>query len=203
MKKRHPAGSSSSTHQDTHTFSFGFSFIFSQSFYVVVPPSLALQWLSNRNCCWMWRSNMHWLRGWLASWQIVYTRSSLPLHLLHHLLICTQADFSVALVYCVCLCLCVWVGDGCVYVCIAVWFVMLFMQSICSRFDSCVSPGHQNDIFLTYIYLTAPTLWDFGLSFHTKQTHVLFLRLSISLFPSPLPLVCFRVGGNELRMSSR
>lgn len=50
---------------------------FPQSCFVAVatPPSPALQRLSNRNRFWIRRSNMRWLRGWLASWQIVYTRS--------------------------------------------------------------------------------------------------------------------------------
>lgn len=170
----------SSTHK--YTDSLWHYLQFPQSCYVAAPPSLALLWLSNGNCCWMWRSNMRRLWGWLASWQIVYTRRSVlysccfACWFVHRL---TSVGTCVHATAFVCLCVCAPFRRG--VMCVAVWFVMLFMQSICSRCDSCVSSGRQTRrTFFIFKSPPPPPLWEFKPDLHTKHTLSRPLSLSFS-----------------------
>ena len=138
------------------------------------------------------------LRSWLASWQIVYRRSSplctrcIACWFVHRLTslgisvyvcdcLCVSLCVCVCVYACVCVCVCVcvrgWVMSG--RMCVAVWFVMLFMQSICSRFDSCVSSGRQKR--RTFFIFKSPQLCGSSSSPCTQSTYIYSFILSLSL----------------------
>lgn len=138
----------SSTHK--YTDSLWHYLQFPQSCYVAAPPSLALLWLSNGNCCWMWRSNMRRLWGWLASWQIVYTRSSVlysccfACWFVHRL---TSVGTCVHATAFVCLCVCArLLGGG--YVCSGVICNAVYAVHMLSLWLLCIlGPSDEEDIF--------------------------------------------------------
>lgn len=68
VTKVHKGNKKDKASKQRHTYRFTLTLgSVSTELFVALPPSLALLQLSNRNCCWLQRSNMGRLRGRLAS----------------------------------------------------------------------------------------------------------------------------------------
>lgn len=169
-------------HTQTHRWALAWRFHFPQSWFVAAPPQLSTAAAFKSEMLLDVEIQYASAAGQaIASWQIVYTRSSMfctrciACWYVHSL---TSTGISVYVAACVCVCM----MSGCM--CVSVFFVMLFMRSICSRFDSRVSSGRQRSRTF-FSYLRAPNSAGVQ-ALITHKAHTFTLSYALFLSPSCL-----------------